>query len=254
MYTVLINQDKSLSTSVREKLIGGNTNGVQFLLQAPQSEVEDEGEPTVTYIYSADIHYRIHGCEKADVLITDNELYKGRIRFVLPSSVAFWNNRGQIEYWLDISIETITTYKDESTGQPVVVRNIEYFVTEPTTLLIEEVPFGGRCKWRCNPNTIFVTRGDTKDIKIALTDDDGFPYEPIDGEELWFRVKKSAYAEDTLIERQIDPSTLSFALDETDTENLEFGEYRYEVELITLDDSHYTVIKDTPFIIGKELG
>jgi len=259
MYTVIVNDDKSLTTSILEKLIGDNTNTIQFLMRSYASESDSDNEddqsvtPNIQIVYSADLHYKTGGLEKAVRLVTDSNLYKERVRFVLPSYSVFWNHRGVIEYWLDITIETITTSIDESTGLNVVSRSTQYVVTYPTTLLIDGSPFN-KCRWKGECNTIFVTRGDSKQVKIALTDDEGYPYEPEVGDELWFRVKKTAYMEDILIEKQIDNSTLIIDLVEMDTENLEFGEYRYEVELITEGGDHYTVIKNTPFIIGKELG
>lgn len=260
MYTVLVNKDKSLTTSVRESLIGDNTNTVQFLFEpltaseASQSDSDGEPEQSVTYTYTADLQYQICGVVRAETLVTDEELYKERVRFILPSSAAFWNNRGQIQYWLDIAIETITTTRDEQTGQPVVERNIEYFVTLPTTLFIDEVTQRSKCKWQChNPNTIVLTRGDSRDVKITLTDVDGYPYMPVEGDELWFTLKKTPASEDILLEKSIDSDTLTISFVEADTENFVFGEYRYEVELVTSNNDHYTVIKNTPFIITEEL-
>ena len=38
-----------------------------------------------------------------------------------------------------------------------------------------------------------------------------------------------------------------------DTIPFDFGDYRYEIELVTGDDEHYTVIADSVFKIGTEL-
>ena len=87
----------------------------------------------------------------------------------------------------------------------------------------------------------------------ALTDNDGFIYEPVEGDQVWFTVKKSAIAEDVLIRKSIDIHSLVLDLVEADTEDLAFGEYKYEIEVITTQDDHYTVIKNAPFIIMEEL-
>ena len=55
------------------------------------------------------------------------------------------------------------------------------------------------------------------------------------------------------IELEVDINALIVRLVESDTENLAFGEYKYEVEVITTGDDHYTVIKNAPFIITEEL-
>ena len=220
MYTVIVNDDKSLTTSILEKLIGDNTNTIQFLMRSYASESDSDNEddqsatPNIQIVYSADLHYKTGGLEKAVRLVTDSSLYKERVRFVLPSYSVFWNHRGVIEYWLDITIETITTTIDESTGLNVVSRSTQYVVTYPTTLLIDGSPFN-KCRWKGECNTIFVTRGDSKQIKIVLTDDEGYPYEPEVGDELWFRVKKTAYMDNTdriEVERKFSLAKRKFGL------------------------------------------
>lgn len=263
MYTILINNDNTLTTSVRTPLIGDNSNSIQFLYtppEAPQASQSDSGEEggesedqTIQISYSADLNYEICGMVKGDVLVTDEKLYKGRVRFVLPSSAHFWNNRGVIQVWINITKETFISYTDPDTGEVVVERETEYIVTLPTKVFVEEINHRGRCPLQKNPNTIILTRGDSRDIHIALTDSDGYPYIPVAGDEIWFTLKRSAYAEDMLLHKSIDPDTLMVSFEEADTRDLVFGEYKYEVELITQDNDHYTVIKNTPFILTEEL-
>lgn len=100
-------------------------------------------------------------------------------------------------------------------------------------------------------NQIFLTRGDTMFIKLSLENEDGTDYIPADGDKIYFRLKKYATYPDILIEKQL--SDMILELTPADTAHLDFGTYRYEIELVTADGNHYTVICDEPFTIEKEL-
>ena len=102
-------------------------------------------------------------------------------------------------------------------------------------------------------NTIRITRGDSLEVTISLIDEDGYPYELVDGDTVLFTVKKSAASEDILIQKEIDIQTLELKLIESDTEDLAFGTYRYEIEVALNSGDHYTAIKNAPFIITEEL-
>ena len=103
-------------------------------------------------------------------------------------------------------------------------------------------------------NAIQLTRGDTCDIEVTILREDGTPYEYQFGDTVIFRMKKNANGTDpVLIQKNADLSTSVIHLDDVDTENLAVGDYRYEVELVTADDFHYTVIPDSQFRLGKEL-
>ena len=165
-----------------------------------------------------------------------------------------------IQIWLDITTETTitttTTTIDPETGEETTETTVETetesFDTLPTTVFIKEVPRNKRCH-RDDDNTIRITRGDSLTVNILLTDNDGFEYEPVEGDEVWFTVKKSAIAEDVLIRKSVDIDNLVLDLVESDTKDLAFGKYVYEIEVITTQNDHYTVIKNAPFIITEEL-
>lgn len=268
MYTIIVNEDKSLTTSVKTTLLKGTTTDEIQFLYPPSDPPSDPVEPsedeewenpqvTVEHVYVALLRYETDGIMKTDNLATDEELYKERVRFILPRSSAFFRNRGMIQLWLEIQTDTITTTTtyDEVTGEIIDVETVtetDTFTTLPTSLSIEEVPYSGGCH-KDDDNTIRITRGDSLTVNISLTDDDGFPYVPVEGDVVNFTVKKSAKATETLIEKQIDINTLELDLVEADTENLAFGEYRYEIEVVVVGGDHYTVIKNAPFIITEEL-
>lgn len=106
-------------------------------------------------------------------------------------------------------------------------------------------------------NRIYLTRGDTADISLTITQLDGSEYEVQEGDTLIFRMKKYATKEssEVLIEKTalVSEGEITFSLMPEDTLTLAFGEYRYEVELVTDADDHYTVIADMEFEVGKEL-
>lgn len=266
MYTILINKDNTLTTSVRTSLLKGTTTDeIAFLItppKAPEDDLDDNVTIESTITYTPLLRYVVNsdGEVKTEALAVDAELYKGRARFILPRSAVFFRNRGSIELWLDINavteVTTTTTTIDEQTGEEttesVTETTTEDFSTFSTTLFIDEIPHANR---PCDKhgNTIRITRGDSLTVNIVLTDGDGYEYEPEQGDEVWFRVKKSAKADDILIEKQIDLESMALELVEDDTRELAFGEYRYEIECITAEQDHYTVIKNAPFIITEEL-
>lgn len=102
-----------------------------------------------------------------------------------------------------------------------------------------------------NGNQIILTRGDTMLIRLSLKNDDGTQYIPTATDKIYFRLKKHATYPEILIEKQLSDMILELVPE--DTINLDFGAYRYEIELVTEDGRHYTVISDEPFIIAKEI-
>ena len=90
-------------------------------------------------------------------------------------------------------------------------------------------------------------------LEVALKDESGNEYVPISGDKIYFRLKKSVTAKDILIEKEIPYDTRILQLNEEDTENLKFGTYCYEIELVTESDYHFTVIANTEFEISQEL-
>lgn len=100
-------------------------------------------------------------------------------------------------------------------------------------------------------NQIFLTRGDSMLIKLSLEREDGTDYTPSETDKIYFRLKKFATYPEILIEKQLQNMILE--LTPADTIKLNFGTYRYEIELVTADNRHYTVICDEPFTIEEEL-
>lgn len=103
-------------------------------------------------------------------------------------------------------------------------------------------------------NSIELTRGDSCCIGLSLTTEDGSPYEPLGGDQIFLRLKKKAKDDSAiLINKEGSIWDMTIQLEESDTAELEFGNYFYEIELVTEDNKHFTVIPATKFKIGEEL-
>lgn len=268
MYTILINKDKSLTTSVKSTLIKETTTDeIVFLMNSPEPQEEDLPDNVTidtSYEFSALLRYVVKsdGILKTETLVSSAEKYKDKIKFVLPKKSLFFRNGGMVELWLDITtnitVNTTVTEIDSETGEETSTTTtdsyVEEFTTLPTTLFIDNVPWEKNCPWYKDDNTIKITRGDSLNIQVELTDNNGYPYVPVEGDQVWFTVKKSAAAEDVLIRKGISTETLNLEIVESDTRNLAFGDYKYEIEVITaVNNDHYTVIKNAPFVIMEEL-
>lgn len=101
---------------------------------------------------------------------------------------------------------------------------------------------------------ITLTRGDTAYIDVTgLKNKDGTAYTFVEGDAVYFRLKGGS----TLITKELDidiehnKATLTLYPD--DTEALSFTGYKYEMELVTSTDEHFTFIADKNFYIGIEL-
>lgn len=100
-------------------------------------------------------------------------------------------------------------------------------------------------------NQIYLTRGDTMFVSLSLVNQDGTAYTPNEDDAIYFRLKKFATYPNLLIEKQIDISSMVLQLNNSDTQNLPFGDYRYEIEVITADNYHFTAIADELFTSGN---
>lgn len=107
--------------------------------------------------------------------------------------------------------------------------------------------------------TIKLTRGDYLALPLILTKD-GESYTPTESDVIKFGLKhktmnssKSEYTDATcLIEKTIPNDTLTLELQETDTKTLGFGEYVYDITVIT-DEKPYTPVNNAKFIIVAEV-
>lgn len=104
-----------------------------------------------------------------------------------------------------------------------------------------------------NDNAIYLTRGDSAFITVNLLNSLGDNYTPAIGDKLYFRLKNNVFGDSLILSKLIDISTLTLELVPSDTTNLDFATYRYEIELVTGSGQCYTVVENAPFVVGAEL-
>jgi hypothetical protein len=106
---------------------------------------------------------------------------------------------------------------------------------------------------KVNGTKVSLTRGDTAFLNVSLVDESGTAYEIQPGDAVFFRLKQNASSQGLLLEKQVDTVTMKLRLDVEDTEGLKFGVYKYEIELVTATDHHFTAIENADFEVRPEL-
>ena len=103
--------------------------------------------------------------------------------------------------------------------------------------------------------TITLTRGDTFKAQISLTDAEGNPYVPQEGDSIRFAVKKDYKDPDrkVLIVKEVPLDTMILTLDPEDTKEMDFGEYVYDIQLTNSAGEVDTFIDKSIFILTEEV-
>ena len=103
--------------------------------------------------------------------------------------------------------------------------------------------------------SITLTRGDTFKAQISITDKDGNPYEPKEGDSVRFAMKKTYTDPDSkvLIVKDIPTDTLILTLDSEDTKELPFGQYVYDIQLTTSAGEVDTFITKASLTLTEEV-
>lgn len=100
-------------------------------------------------------------------------------------------------------------------------------------------------------NTIRLTRGDTAYIQIPLAASDG-TYEMSTTDTLTFSVKKNTRETEYIFQKVIT-GVNTFRIEPSDTDELAFGKYTYDVQLNTANGDVYTVIPPSTFEVLTEV-
>ena len=100
---------------------------------------------------------------------------------------------------------------------------------------------------------ITLTRGDTLKAQISITDKEGNPYEPKEGDTVRFAMKKEYSDEDVLIFKEIPMDTLILTLEPEDTKELDFGTYVYDIQLTTAAGEVDTFITKASLTLTEEV-
>ena len=101
-------------------------------------------------------------------------------------------------------------------------------------------------------NNIKLTRGDTAYLSVPITMANGEPYEMQSTDTLTLSVKK--WLTDTEYKFQkTSIGTNTFHIEPSDTKNLEFRKYVYDIQLQTAEGDVFTVIPTSEFEILTEV-
>jgi hypothetical protein len=101
--------------------------------------------------------------------------------------------------------------------------------------------------------SIELTRGDTAYLNVEITDDTGkAEYAMQPGDTLTLSVKKQYTDAKPCIQKIITDGKL-FHIEPSDTSGLEFGKYKYDVQLTTESGDVFTVIGPETFEIKAEV-
>jgi hypothetical protein len=111
---------------------------------------------------------------------------------------------------------------------------------------------------KVNGTDIFMTRGDTERIEVSLFDKEAdVQRDFIAGDKVYFTVKTSTQTKDKIIQKEITDFTDGKAivlLESSDTQNLKYYDYVYDVQMITDNGSTVTtIIKPSKFVIEEEV-
>lgn len=106
---------------------------------------------------------------------------------------------------------------------------------------------------------ISMTRGDTLRVKVNLTRD-GEAYEPAPGDTVRFAMRpaglnaaQTEYASPICIDKKVDTSMMVLELEPSDTAELGFGKYVYDIEVTFADGSVDTPIASASLKITPEV-
>ena len=102
---------------------------------------------------------------------------------------------------------------------------------------------------------LYMIRGDTESISISCKKE-GESYLD-NGDTLYFTVKKSTKTKDILLQKIIKAFTEDnraiIEIEPSDTKNLEFGSYRYDIQLTKFNGEVKTIVIPSNFVIEGEV-
>ena len=99
---------------------------------------------------------------------------------------------------------------------------------------------------------IIMTRGDTERIRVTLRMD-GDVYEMQTGDEIHFGVKRNFNDADCLIRKTYTQNPFILDIEPDDTEGLDFGTYRYDMEFVAANGYTVTFAKKKRLKLTEEV-
>lgn len=100
-------------------------------------------------------------------------------------------------------------------------------------------------------NVIKLTRGDTAYINIKVINSYGDNVEFVDGDVLTLTIRRSTRSPNIVLQKKFVASKL--IIEPSDTQNLQFGQYVYDVELRRADGYVDTIIPPHSFTLMEEV-
>ena len=102
-------------------------------------------------------------------------------------------------------------------------------------------------------NNIKLTRGDTAYLTVPITDTvSGETYEIDNSDVLTFSVRKNVNAKEYLFQKVVQGSNV-FKILPTDTSDLRYGTYIYDVQLDMANGDRFTIIEPSNFEVTSEV-
>lgn len=105
---------------------------------------------------------------------------------------------------------------------------------------------------RIEDGYIYLTRGDTAYLNVAITNQDGTAYVPRTIDTLTLTLKKNIADTVPALQKIADYSA-RFTLLPDDTRALDYGKYLFDVQLETAESEIFTVISKSNFYITEEV-
>lgn len=100
---------------------------------------------------------------------------------------------------------------------------------------------------------IELTRGDTAKITVTIMDSvKSTEYVMNEHDILTISIKKSIKDADYSLQKASE-GTNTFKIDPSDTKNLDFGKYIYDIQLTTDEGEVYTVVPPSNFVLAQEV-
>ena len=105
--------------------------------------------------------------------------------------------------------------------------------------------------FKVDNNNISMIRGDSGVFIITITDTNGTPVELTDGDGLTFTLRRTPRSPTIVLQKTITDGTLT--INPSDTQDMPFGSYVYDVELKRADGYTDTIIPLHEFCILEEV-
>lgn len=99
-------------------------------------------------------------------------------------------------------------------------------------------------------NNIYLTRADTCVIDLSVKDSDDNEYD-FSNDLVQLTIKGSTATSNVIIQKTITGD--HFTITPADTKDLEYGTYKFDVQIITTDNNVYTVVGPANFVLCDEV-